>query len=100
MSSIEHLLGLRVHGDVEIPDGEGGWIEVLPGGVHVGEEPPEEDERFLWLDPSEPPVLKWWNEDSQQWEPLISGGASMINLDGGRPDTVFGGIETIDGGLV
>ena len=45
-------------------------------------------------------VLKWWNEDSQQWEPLISGGASMINLDGGRPDTVFGGIDPIDGGLV
>lgn len=87
MSSIEHLLGLKIHGDIHVPNGEGGWIEILPGGVHVGEEPPEEDERFLWLDPSEPPPEGGGG----------TGGALSV-ADGGRADTVYGGGVVVDAG--
>ena len=54
--SIEHLLGLRVHGDVEIPDGEGGWRTVKPTDIHVGTEPPA-DTSLLWINPDDDPPL-------------------------------------------
>ena len=69
--SIEHLLGLRVHGDVEIPDGEGGWRTIKPTDIHVGTEPPA-DTSLLWINPDD--ELRYWDDQEGQWKPILAGG--------------------------
>lgn len=40
-------------------------------------------------------ILKY--HDGVQWMPL-SGGGSIVNIDGGVPSTNYGGVSSIDGG--
>ena len=50
--------------------------------------------------------LKYYNPNTQQWEPIVIGatgptgptGSSYVNIDGGSPTSVYGGITSLDGG--
>lgn len=75
----------------------------MVGGVSVGTSPPvNPTSGSLWFDAERGELSMYYQDiDSAQWVSPLSGTAVVIgNIDGGFPNSDYGGIEAIDAGGV
>lgn len=93
----------------ELPTGDSLPASLFPVVPYVSDTAPTPANHPLWLDSTTMALYAWYDDgNTTQWVG-VSGPAGpqgadgldgIINIDGGRPDSVYGGIESIDCGGV